>query len=77
MAEGERALRPEAWTGQAATGFSHIGCCDSSPGKHATGHFHSTMHPVMVSFEPRARWAWCYIDEAQLEVPAGALPFLK
>ncbi|MCI0696994.1 UBP-type zinc finger domain-containing protein [candidate division KSB1 bacterium] len=25
----------------------HIGCCDSSPGKHATKHFHATGHAIM------------------------------
>ncbi len=41
----------------------HVGCCDSSPGRHATGHFHETQHPVMKSFEPGQTWAWCYPDE--------------
>lgn len=41
----------------------HVGCCDSSPGKHATAHFHETAHPVMRSFEPGETWRWCYIDE--------------
>jgi uncharacterized UBP type Zn finger protein len=43
----------------------HVGCCDSSPGKHATGHYHSTQHPVMQSFEPGDSWKWCYVDEVQ------------
>ncbi len=42
----------------------HIGCCDSSKNKHATGHFHQTGHPIMQSFEPGQNWRWCYIDEA-------------
>ena len=44
----------------------HVGCCDSSPGRHATAHFAGTDHPVMVSFEPGERWAWCYVDEETL-----------
>jgi CPA1 family monovalent cation:H+ antiporter len=40
----------------------HIGCCDSSPGKHATGHFHEQAHPVVQSYEPGERWRWCYVD---------------
>ena len=40
----------------------HVGCCDSSPGKHATAHFHETGHPVMQSFQPGEDWRWCYID---------------
>ena len=43
----------------------HVGCCDSSPGKHATGHYQSTQHPVMQSFEPGQGWKWCYVDEVQ------------
>ena len=40
----------------------HVGCCDSSVGKHATGHFNETAHPVMQSAEPGESWRWCYID---------------
>ncbi len=39
-----------------------VGCCDSSPGRHATRHFHASGHPVMRSFEPGESWRWCYID---------------
>ncbi len=41
----------------------HVACCDSSPRKHATGHFRSTDHPVMRSVEPGEAWRWCYVDE--------------
>src|SRR6476620_734082 len=30
----------------------HVGCCDSSPGRHATRHFHQTGDPVVASWEP-------------------------
>ncbi|OGA11512.1 MAG: hypothetical protein A3D95_12810 [Betaproteobacteria bacterium RIFCSPHIGHO2_12_FULL_69_13] len=43
----------------------HVGCCDSSPGKHATAHFQETKHPAMKSF-PEGKWAWCYVDETYL-----------
>ncbi len=39
----------------------HVGCCDSSVGRHATGHFHDTLHPVMQSAEPDEQWRWCYV----------------
>lgn len=42
----------------------HVGCCDSSPKRHATAHFQSTSHPVMRSFEPGESWRWCFVDEA-------------
>lgn len=41
----------------------HVGCCDSSPNRHATAHFDTTSHPVIQSFEPGERWAWCYVDD--------------
>ncbi len=41
----------------------HVGCCDSSPGKHATKHFHQTQHPVMRSVMPGHQWTWCYVHE--------------
>jgi CPA1 family monovalent cation:H+ antiporter len=41
----------------------HVGCCDSSIGKHAAGHYHETAHPVMRSFEPGEAWRWCYVHE--------------
>jgi Zn-finger in ubiquitin-hydrolases and other protein len=45
----------------------HIGCCDNSPRRHATAHFHRTSHPLMRSFEPGEDWAWCYPDSLFLE----------
>ena len=45
----------------------HVGCCDTSPGKHATAHFHATRHPVMRSLEPGESWGWCFVDEVLLE----------
>ncbi len=44
----------------------HVGCCDSSPNRHATKHFHATHHPIIQSFEPGERWVYCYVDEAML-----------
>src|ERR1700755_1839995 len=41
----------------------HIGCCDSSPHRHATAHFRATQHPIVSSAEVGETWAWCYVDE--------------
>jgi Na+/H+ antiporter len=41
----------------------HVGCCDSSVGRHGTAHFHESGHPVMRSFEPGEAWRWCFVDE--------------
>jgi hypothetical protein len=52
----------------------HVGCCDSSPKKHATAHWNKThTHPVIRSFEPGEDWWWCYADQVGFEVP-GAEP---
>ncbi|GAA4839956.1 Na+/H+ antiporter [Saccharopolyspora rosea] len=41
----------------------HVACCDSSPRRHATRHYHDTGHPVVRSHEPGELWRWCYADE--------------
>lgn len=51
----------------------HVGCCDSSPGRHATAHAHGSGHAVIRSFEPGEEWFYCYVDDVALEVP-GAPP---
>jgi hypothetical protein len=45
------------------TTCGRVGCCDSSPRKHATAHFHTEGHPVVRSLEPGESWRWCYVDE--------------
>ncbi|MEP6624774.1 MAG: UBP-type zinc finger domain-containing protein [Acidimicrobiia bacterium] len=56
----------------------HIGCCDSSPGRHATAHFGSSSHPVIQSFEPGEEWIWCFVDDQAVEIadapPSAAHP---
>jgi hypothetical protein len=55
------------------TACGHIGCCDSSPNRHATAHHHSTDHALIQSFEPGEDWYWCYVDELGFEL-AGEGP---
>ena len=38
----------------------HVGCCDTSPSQHATGHWKATGHPIAASFEPGEDWFWNY-----------------
>ncbi len=45
------------------TTCGHIGCCDNSPGRHATAHHRATGHPIIRSAEPGEDWSWCYVDE--------------
>jgi uncharacterized UBP type Zn finger protein len=54
----------------------HVGCCDSSPGKHAAKHFRATAHPIVRSFEPGERWYWCYVDEVLFELEPSS-PFVR
>ena len=44
----------------------HVGCCDSSPNRHATAHFLATGHPIVTSAELGETWAWCYADQRLL-----------
>jgi hypothetical protein len=46
----------------------HVGCCDNSPNRHATKHFHETGHTLIRSYEPGEDWWWCYVDELFFEV---------
>ena len=46
----------------------HVGCCDSSPGRHATAHFRATSHPLIRSYEPGEDWWWCFVDELAFEI---------
>ena len=41
----------------------HVGCCDSSPMRHARKHAHTVGHPIIQSFEPGESWRWCYVHE--------------
>ncbi len=50
----------------------HVGCCDSSPGRHAAAHHRATGHPLVRSFEPGESWYWCYVDQRTFEVPDAA-----
>jgi uncharacterized UBP type Zn finger protein len=54
-----------------------VGCCDSSPNRHASRHARTAKHPVVASLEPGERWAWCFVDDTELDVPSGFLPYLR
>ena len=41
----------------------HVGCCDSSPMRHARAHAGTIGHPVVRSMEPGENWRWCYVHE--------------
>jgi CPA2 family monovalent cation:H+ antiporter-2 len=54
------------------TTCGHVGCCDSSPGRHAAAHAGSEDHPVMCSVEPGEDWGWCYLDRTTLEAASAS-----
>jgi uncharacterized UBP type Zn finger protein len=47
----------------------HVGCCDSSPGKHATRHFHDTGHPIVQLGIEGGEECWCYVDSVSFPRP--------
>ena len=65
----EECLRTGSWWVHPRLCLScgHVGCCDNSPNKHATKHFHATGHPVIEGYDPPEGWGWCYVDELFLE----------
>jgi uncharacterized UBP type Zn finger protein len=75
LAEGVRPGTPEGCAACMALGehgwvhlrmcltCGYVGCCDSSPHRHATAHYRHADHPVIRSLEPGEDWRWCYVDE--------------
>jgi uncharacterized UBP type Zn finger protein len=47
----------------------HVGCCDSSPNRHASAHAAATGHPLIRSLEPSEGWSWCFVDQVALRIP--------
>ena len=45
-----------------------VGCCDSSPNRHASAHARESGHPLASSMEPGERWTWCFVDEVAIEL---------
>ena len=47
-----------------------IGCCDSSPNRHASHHARAEGHPIVTSVEPGENWSYCYVDDAMFVLSA-------
>jgi uncharacterized UBP type Zn finger protein len=45
-----------------------VGCCDSSPNRHASRHAAEHGHPLISSFEPGEGWSWCFLDQVGLVI---------
>ena len=52
----------------------HVGCCDSSPNRHATKHFQATRHPIIEGYDPPEGWGWCFVDEVSFDLSDQATP---
>jgi len=52
----------------------HVGCCDESPNRRATKHFHRTGHPIIEGYDPPEGWGWCYIDKVTLDLSDRMTP---
>lgn len=48
-----------------------VNCCDQSPNRHATAHYHETGHPAVQSLEASEDWRWCYADQLYADGPSG------
>ena len=44
----------------------HVGCCDSSPNRHARHHHEDAGHHVARSAEPGESWVYCFADDRLL-----------
>jgi len=53
----------------------HVACCDSTPGRHATKHFHETGHAVMKPYKSDG-WTWCYVHQSYTYQKAKSASFL-
>ena len=47
----------------------HVGCCDQSPGRHATKHYHASKHPIIEGYDPPEGWGWCFVEETMVNLP--------
>ncbi|HYL20530.1 MAG TPA: UBP-type zinc finger domain-containing protein [Gemmatimonadales bacterium] len=44
----------------------HVGCCDSSPNRHARKHAGASGHAIIQSFEPGEDWRYCFVDDVEV-----------
>ena len=47
----------------------HVGCCDSSPERHASKHAAASDHPIIHSLQPGEDWSFCFVDEVGMIIP--------
>jgi len=54
--------------------WGHVRCCDDSPIRRATKHFHETHHPIIEGYNPLEGWGSCCVDEIMLDLSDRATP---
>ena len=60
----------QAWTHlRICTSCGYVGCCETSPGRHALAHHEETGHPLIRPFDEPGSWAWCYVDQTYIGTP--------
>lgn len=52
----------------------HVGCCDSSPHRHASAHAADSGHRYVQSYEPGESWWWDYRAQTAVIGPSLAPP---
>jgi hypothetical protein len=52
----------------------HVGCCDSSPSRHANRHAREADHPIAQTYEPDEEWFWDYASGEYVEGAVLAAP---
>jgi uncharacterized UBP type Zn finger protein len=45
-----------------------VGCCDSSPNRHASKHARREEHPIITSVQPGELWSYCFVDDVAFEL---------
>jgi len=55
----------------------HVGCCDSSPNRHASKHARTAGDPIVASFEPGEDWTYCYVEEVMFALEGLDIPKRK
>jgi monovalent cation:H+ antiporter-2, CPA2 family len=50
----------------------YVGCCDTSPQRHARAHYEGEGHPIIASLESGEDWAYCFLDDETIESAAPA-----
>jgi uncharacterized UBP type Zn finger protein len=64
----EECLKSEGWWVhlRLCLACGHVGCCDSSPNRHARSHAKGSGHAIVQSLEPGEDWRYCFVDDMEV-----------